>query len=184
MKLSAMLTLSAAAATLIFQPVSAETRSESVLGTVTYVETLTSNIVRKVPSDERVCRTEDVPIYGEASGGGEGNIGGLIVGGLIGSAIGNKLSDSNGGGAAGAVAGALLGHEASKKNQKKGEIVGYRQQEVCEVRRVVLEETTTRIDGYKVEVEVDNRIVTLNAKRPYEKGQRVELNKRTTYSLQ
>ena len=90
---------------------------------------------------------------------------------------------ATGGGAAGAVAGALLGAEASKKNAQKGEIVGYRRQEVCEVQRVVLEETIERIDGYKIEVELDNRIISLRTKRAYEKGQRVEISKQITYSL-
>ena len=159
----------------------AETRSESVLGTVTRVDVLTSNIIRKTPTDERVCNVQDVPIYETKQGSGD-NIGGLIVGGLIGSAIGNKLSDANGGGAAGAVAGALLGHEASKNKGEK-EIVGYRREEVCQVNRVVLEETIERIDGYRLEIEVDNRIITLESKREYEKGQRVEVAKRTSYSL-
>ena len=101
---------------------------------------------------------------------------------MIGSAIGNKLSDSNGGGAAGAVAGALLGREATKNKGSK-EIVGYRREEVCQVNRVILEETIERIDGYRLEVEVDNRIITLESDREYEKGQRVEIGKRTTYSL-
>ena len=159
----------------------AETRSESVLGTITRVDVLTSNIIRKTPTDERVCNVQDVPIYETKSGSGD-NIGGLIVGGLIGSAIGNKLSDANGGGAAGAVAGALLGHEASKNKGEK-EIVGYRREEVCQVNRVVLEETIERIDGYRLEIEIDNRIITLESKREYEKGQRVEVAKRTSYSL-
>ncbi|MGC6536039.1 MAG: hypothetical protein ACON44_01615 [Candidatus Puniceispirillaceae bacterium] len=182
MKLKSAISLTALLAGLTIQPVVAETRTESVLGTVTHVDVLTSNLIRKTPTDERICRDEEVPVYGEAKGGDDG-IGGLIVGGLIGSAIGNKLSDSNGGGAAGAVAGALLGREASKNNAGKGEIVGYRRQEVCEVKRVVLEETIERIDGYRLEIEIDNRIVTLTSKRPYEKGQRVEIAKRTTYSL-
>ena len=182
MKLKGLFVVSAFALCLSQSPAQAETRVETVLGTVTYVETLTSNIIRKTPTDERVCRTEDVPVYEEASNN-ESNLGGIIVGGLIGSAIGNKLSDANGGGAAGAVAGALLGAEASKNNAKKGEIVGYRRQEVCEVQRVVLEETIERIDGYKIEVELDNRIVSLRTKRAYEKGQRVEISKKITYSL-
>ena len=169
-----------AASIALAQPVAAETRTDSVLGTVTRVDVLTSNIIRKTPTDERVCEIQDVPVYEQASNG-EGNIGGLIVGGLIGSAIGNKLSDANGGGAAGAVAGALLGHEASKKGSK--EIVGYRREEVCKIQRVVLEETIERIDGYRIEVEVDNRIVTLESQKDYENGQRIELSKRTTYSL-
>ena len=182
MKFKGLFAVSALALSLSLSPAQAETRVETVLGTVTYVETLTSNIIRKTPTDERVCRTEDVPVYEQASGN-ESNLGGLIVGGLIGSAIGNKLSDANGGGAAGAVAGALLGAEASKKNAQKGEIVGYRRQEICEVQRVVLEETIERIDGYKIEVELDNRIVSLRTKRAYEKGQRVEISKKITYSL-
>ena len=178
-KFVAMITV--CAASMIAPQLLAETRSESVLGTVTRVDVLTSNIIRKTPTDERVCNVQDVPIYETKQGSGD-NIGGLIVGGLIGSAIGNKLSDANGGGAAGAVAGALLGHEASKNKGEK-EIVGYRREEVCQVKRVVLEETIERIDGYRLEIEVDNRIVTLESKREYEKGQRVEVAKRTSYSL-
>ena len=170
------------ATALLAQPSLAETRTESVLGTVTRVDVLTSNIIRKTPTDERVCNVQDVPVY-EKSSGGDGNIGGLIVGGLIGSAIGNKLSDANGGGAAGAVAGALLGHEASKNNGSK-KIVGYRREEVCNIQRVILEETIERIDGYRLEIEVDNRIITVESKRDYEKGQRVEVAKSTSYSLQ
>ena len=181
MKTKALILLAIGTAALVAQPSFAETRTESVLGTVTRVDTLTSNIIRKTPTDERVCNTQDVPIYEEAEGG-EGSIGGLLVGGLIGSAIGNKLSDANGGGAAGAVAGALLGHEASKNKGSK-KVVGYTREEVCSIQRVVLEETIERIDGYRLEVEIDNRIITLESKRDYEKGQRVEIAKRTTYSL-
>lgn len=181
MKYTKLVAISLCASALMVQPSLSETRTESVLGTVTRVDVLTSNIIRKTPSDERVCTIQDVPVYEESKGGGD-DIGGLIVGGLIGSAIGNKLSDSNGGGAAGAVAGALLGREATKNKGSK-EIVGYRREEVCQVNRVILEETIERIDGYRLEVEVDNRIITVESDREYEKGQRVEIGKRTTYSL-
>ena len=90
---------------------------------------LTSNIIRKTPTDERVCESK-MCLFMSKQAKGEGNIGGLIVGGLIGSAIGNKLSDSNGGGAAGAVAGALLVVKPQRKTSK--EIVGYRREEVCQ----------------------------------------------------
>ena len=69
----------------------------------------------------------------------------------------------------------------TKKGSK--EIVGYRREEVCKIQRIVLEETIERIDGYRIEVEVDNRIVTLESQKDYENGQRIELSKRTTYSL-
>ncbi|MGC6517235.1 MAG: hypothetical protein ACON49_04335 [Candidatus Puniceispirillaceae bacterium] len=181
MKNKAIATIALLSCAVMVPPALAETRTESVLGTVTRVDVLTSNIIRKTPTDERVCNVQDVPVYEEKGGSGD-DIGGLIVGGLIGSAIGNKLSDQNGAGAAGAVAGALLGREASKNKGGK-EIVGYRREEICQVNRVIVEETVERIDGYRLEIEVDNRIITLESKREYETGQRVEVAKRTTYGL-
>ena len=61
---------------------------------------------------------------------------------------------------------------------------------MCEVKRVVLEETVERIDGYRLEIEIDNRHcdtdikVSYSLRARYEKGQRVEAlyAKRTTYS--
>ena len=73
----------------------------------------------------------------------------MILGGLIGSAVGNKLSDSNGAGSAGAVAGALLGRERAKQTAKAGDIVGYRQQEICQTNRIVEEEVIEKIVGYR-----------------------------------
>ena len=90
----------------------AETRIETVVGTVVDTITLTSTYIRKTPTDQRNCRTEDVPIYAESEGNSE--LGSMIIGGLIGSAVGNKLSDNNGAGAAGTVAGAIFGREHAK----------------------------------------------------------------------
>ncbi len=85
----------------------AESRIETVVGTVVDTITLTSTYIRKTPTYPRNCRTEDVPIYAESEGNSE--LGSMIIGGLIGSAVGNKFSDNNGAGAAGTVAGAILG---------------------------------------------------------------------------
>ena len=63
--------------------------------------------------------------------------------------------------AAGAVAGALLGRSQANKNAKVREIVGYRQQEVCQTKRVVLEEVVEKVVGYRVQVEADGRILNL-----------------------
>ena len=90
----------------------AETRIETVVGTVVDTITLTSTFIRKTPTDQRNCLTEDVPIYAESEGNSD--LGSMIIGGLIGSAVGNKFSDNDGAGAAGTVAGAILGREHSK----------------------------------------------------------------------
>jgi hypothetical protein len=131
----------------------AETRIDSVLGTVTKVDTLTSSFVRKTPTNEKQCEIKDVPIYAEGKESNE--IGSMLLGGLLGSAIGNKLSD----------------------------IIGYRQQEVCTTQRVVLEEIVEKITGYRVQIEADDRILMMEHPRPLTVGERVEIRKSVTYSI-
>jgi uncharacterized protein YcfJ len=160
----------------------AETRVETVLGTVTKSDPIRSSYVRKTPKDERVCRTEDVPIYGESQSG-QSDLGAMIVGGLIGSAIGNKLSDNEGAGAAGTVAGAILGREHAKNSTGKGEIVGYRQQNVCETRTIMTEQTVEEITGYRNTIEIDNKIIVLESERPLAPNERVEIMRQITYTL-
>lgn len=162
-------------------PALSETRIETVLGTVTKVDTLTSTYTVKTPKDERICEIRDVPIYSEGQKSDE--LGSMIIGGLLGSAVGNKLSDNNGAGAAGAVAGALLGRSQANKNAKSGEIVGYRQQESCETKRVILEEVRSKITGYRVQIEADGRILNLETSSPLGLNDRVELRKQVSYSL-
>ncbi len=143
-----------------------------------------TSYIRKTPKDERICQTQDVPVYGETAGNNESDLGAMIIGGVIGSAIGNKTSDNEGAGAAGAVVGALLGREHAKKNQGGGQqIIGYRQQEVCNIRTVMTEQTVEEITGYRVRIEVDGKIISLESKRPRNLGERVEINRKTTYSL-
>ena len=162
----------------------AETRIETVIGTVSGADPIRTSYIRKTPKDERVCQTQDVPVYGEAAGNNESDLGAMIIGGVIGSAIGNKTSDNEGAGAAGAVVGALLGREHAKKNQGGGQqIIGYRQQEVCNIRTVMTEQTVEEITGYRVRIEIDGKIISLESKRPRNMGERIEVNRKTTYSL-
>ena len=161
----------------------AETRTETVLGTVSGADPIRTSYIRKTPTDERVCQTQDVPVYGETAGTGESDLGAMIIGGVIGSAIGNKTSDNDGAGAAGAVVGALLGREHAKKNQGGQKVIGYRQQEVCNIRTVMMEQTVEEITGYRLRIEVDGRIISLESQNPRATGERVEINRRTTYSL-
>ena len=168
-------------------PATSETRIETVLGTVTNSDPIRTSYIRKTPSDERVCETQDVPVYGQASAGNKNensDLGAMIIGGVIGSAIGNKTSDQEGAGAAGAVVGALLGREhAKKKNQGGQQIIGYRQREVCNVRTVMIEETIQEITGYRTRIEVDNRIITVETNNSLSPNERIELTRQTTYSL-
>lgn len=185
--LGAMLATVATAGTLAFAPLTAaaETRVETVIGTVTRSDPIMASYIRKTPSDQRVCETQDVPVYGEANAGNNGSdLGAMIIGGVLGSAIGNKASDNEGAGAAGAVVGAILGREHAKKNQSGGQkVIGYRQQEVCNVRKVMIEETVEEVTGYRHRIEVDNRIITIESNRPLADGERIEITRKTSYSL-
>ena len=81
------------------------------------------------------------------------------------------------------MAGALLGRSQANKNAKSGEIVGYRQQESCETKRVILEEVRSKITGYRVQIEADGRILNLETSSPLGLNDRVELRKQVSYSL-
>lgn len=184
---TAILAAIAATGAMAAMPVTAETRIETVIGTVTSSDPIRTSYIRKTPSDEKVCETQQVPIYGQASasGGENSDLGAMIIGGVIGSAIGNKASDNDGAGAAGAVVGAILGREhAKKKNQQPSQqIVGYRDQQVCNVRTVMIEETIQEITGYRHRIEVDNKIITIETSTPLGANERVEISRTTTYSL-
>ena len=159
----------------------AETRVETVVGTVVDTITLTSKYVRKTPSDQRTCRTEDVPIYAQQERSSD--LGSMIIGGLIGSAVGNKISNNDGAGAAGTVAGALIGREHAKQNPKNGRVIGYKKQELCSVSTVMLEENVSEVTGYRNHIEVDGKIIKLESKSPLIVGARVEVLRTTNYSL-
>ena len=186
-RLKAAIAATLATGAVAIVPASAETRIETVLGTVTKSDPIRTSYIRKTPSDEEVCETQEVPVYGQVSAGSNNNnsdLGAMIIGGVIGSAIGNKTSDQEGAGAAGAVVGALLGREhAKKKNQGGQQIIGYRQQEVCNVRTVMIEETIQEVTGYRTRIEVDNRIITVETNNSLSPNERVELTRQTTYSL-
>lgn len=167
-----------------FSAMAASTTSvDSVTGRVNYVDTLTSSFVQQNPVTERVCRVQDVPIY--AQGGQQTDeLGSMIIGGLIGSAVGNGLTSKDGAGTAGAVAGALIGRNAAKQqNNANQQIIGYRQENVCENITTVREERIETITGYRLNVTVDGKRITVDSNTPYNSGDTIVLTRKTTYSL-
>ena len=162
----------------------AETRIETIIGTVSGAEPIIESYVRNNPVDEQVCEIQNIPVYGTAEAAEPGSdLGAMIFGGLIGSAIGNKTSDAEGAGAAGAVVGAILGREHAKNNQGGETVVGYRQEEVCSIRTVMMEQQIEEITGYRVRIEVDNKIISLETQENFTVGNRVEITRQTNYRL-
>ena len=76
-----------------------------------------------------------------------------------------------------------MGRQHAKNSTQQGNIVGYRQQEVCQTKRVMLEEEVTKITGYRLQVEADGRILSLEDPNPANVGDRVEIRKQVNYSL-
>ena len=162
----------------------AETRIETVIGTVTGAEPIITSYTRNTPVDEQVCELQNIPVYGTAEAAESGSdLGAMIIGGLIGSAIGNKTSDDEGAGAAGAVVGAILAREHAKNNQGGETVIGYRQEEVCSIRTVMMEQQIEEVAGYRVQIEVDNKIISFEIQEKPTVGSRIEINRQTTYSL-
>jgi uncharacterized protein YcfJ len=173
-----------ALATLPGQAMADQTAIRTMTGTVNNVEILTSTYIRKTPVSERVCKIEDVPIYGQNQNSGEGTeLGSMIIGGLIGSAVGNQLTDADGAGTFGAVTGAILGREHNKNKQKSSNIVGYRQEEVCTIEKSTREERVEEITGYRLTIDVNDEVVTLKSSQRYDVGDLINIRTRTTYSL-
>ena len=161
-----------------------QTAIRTMTGTVNNVEILTSTYIRKTPVSERVCKIEDVPIYGQNQNSGEDTeLGSMIIGGLIGSAVGNQLTDADGAGTFGAVTGAILGREHNKNKQKSSNIVGYRQEEVCTIEKSTREERVEEVTGYRLTIDVNDEVVTLKSSQRYDVGDLINIRTRTTYSL-
>jgi uncharacterized protein YcfJ len=170
-----------ALATLPGQAMADQTAIRTMTGTVNNVEILTSTYIRKTPVSERVCKIEDVPIYGQNQNSGEDTeLGSMIIGGLIGSAVGNQLTDADGAGTFGAVTGAILGREHNKNKQKSSNIVGYRQEEVCTIEKSTREERVEEVTGYRLTIDVNDEVVTLKSSQRYDVGDLINIRTRTT----
>ena len=155
--------------------------TETNIGIVTDVSAITRDYTRRTPSQKEICRTHDVPVYGSNKGGNE--IGGLIIGGLLGSAAGNQLTGADGAGTLGAVAGALIGRDVAKNKTTTNEIVGYRQENICETQTVYTSETIQEVTGYRLTVSIDGQEFDFKSKKPYDIGDDIFVRTRTTYSL-
>ena len=81
------------------------------------------------PHTERVCRTVEVPVYGQADDTTDGTILGAIAGGILGNQVG-KGNGKTAATALGAVIGSQVGRNIDAQNGNN--VVGYRQEERCE----------------------------------------------------
>jgi len=117
---------------------------------------------------QRVCRTENVPVYGKVKGSGATGLevlGGAIIGGLFGKA----LTDKDEGAAAGAVVGGVVAAEAGRADRT--EIVGYTQKEVCSTQYVDRVENV--LDNYTIYYEWQGQYGSTVVDKRYRIGDKV-----------
>ena len=154
-----------------------KTNFYQVTGSVSSIEVLKTYNTQKIPRDEKRCSIQRVPINKEANKFGADN----FIGALIGGAIGNRLGE--GGGKSGATAlGALIGSEVVRSDKATAN-QNFVEKEVCRIQKVIHTETTERISGYKLIVDVDGETISFNSNRSYNPGDLITLTKKVSYSL-
>lgn len=117
---------------------------------------------------QKVCREENVPVYGKVKGDGATGLevlGGAIIGGLFGKA----LTDKNEGAAAGAVVGGVVAAEAGRTD--KTEIVGYQQKTTCSTQYIERKETI--VDNYTIYYHWNEQYGSTVVDRKYRIGDKV-----------
>ena len=157
----------------------AKTKIVNTSGFVQSVEILKKYVTQQIPKREKVCEIKRVPANGSAAGFGADN----LIGALIGGAIGNKIGQ--GGGKQGSTAiGALIGSEVVRSNKQahanNGQFV---EKEICRLQRIVHTETIEQISGYRLTVEVDGDLITINSNRSYNPGDTISIRKEIRYSI-
>ena len=165
--------------TLVFLTSNAYSKTNfyQVTGSVSSVEVLKTYSTQKVPKDEKRCSIQRVPINQDANKFGADN----FIGALIGGAIGNRLGE--GGGKSGATAlGALIGSEVVRSD-KAAANQNFVEKEVCRVQKVIHTETTERVSGYKLIINIDGETISLNSNKSYNPGDLISLTKKVSYSL-
>ena len=156
-----------------------ETKTVQTTGFVHSVEVLKKIITKQVPKREKICEIKRVPVDRADQKFGADN----LIGALIGGAIGNQLG--KGGGKQGSTAiGALIGSEMVRKDKTARASNGsFVEKEICRLQRIVHTETLEQIYGYKLSIEIDGELMTMQSNRSYNPGDTISIRKQIIYSI-
>ena len=148
-------------------------------GYVKSVEVLKKYVTQNIPKKEKICEIKRVPVQKASRGFSADN----LIGALIGGAIGNKLGE--GGGKSGSTAiGALIGSEIVRSDkQARADNNQFIEKEVCRIQNITYTETSEKITGYKLNVDVDGQIIQFRSNKSYNPGDAVSIRKEISYFL-
>ena len=157
----------------------AEKKIVKTSGFIQSVEVLKKYVTQQIPRKEKVCEIKRVPTNRTSQGFGADN----LIGALIGGAIGNKIGQ--GGGKQGSTAiGALIGSEAVRShNQAHANNDSFVEKEICRLQKIVHTETIEQISGYRLTIEIDGDLITINSNRSYNPGDNISIRKEVKYSI-
>jgi uncharacterized protein YcfJ len=146
----------------------ASTASANEFATITKITPNYQNV--SVPQYRTDCKIVEVPIYG---GRKQASTADAFVGAIIGGAIGNQFGGGSGKDAA-TVLGAIVGADVANKKGSQEQIIGYRQEQVCQ--NVTFYETQEELKNYTIRYEwrgIVGKTVTYNN---YRVGDRIPVD--------
>ena len=146
----------------------ASTASANEFATITKITPNYQNV--SVPQYRTDCKIVEVPIYG---GRKQASTADAFVGAIIGGAIGNQFGGGSGKDAA-TVLGAIVGADVANKKGSQEQIIGYRQEQVCQ--NVTFYETQEELKNYTIRYEwrgIVGKTVTYNK---YRVGDRIPVD--------
>ena len=148
-------------------------------GYIESVEVLKKYVTENIPKKEKICEIKRVPVQKASRGFSADN----LIGALIGGAIGNKLGE--GGGKSGSTAiGALIGSEIVRSDkQARADNNQFVEKEVCRIQNITYTETSEKITGYKLNVNVDGQIIEFRSNKSYNPGDTISVRKEISYFL-
>ena len=145
----------------------ASTASANEFATITKITPNYQNI--SVPQYRTDCKIVEVPIYG---GRKQASTADAFVGAIIGGAIGNQFGGGSGKDAA-TVLGAIVGADVANKKGSQEQIIGYRQEQVCQ--NVTFYETQEELKNYTIRYEWNGLVGKTVTYNNYRVGDRLPI---------
>ena len=140
----------------LFLTTSVQAGSNVVMGKVTNVKPVYTQIVKRTP--HQVCRQVQVPVYGD---NGQ-NAGNAILGAIIGGVVGNQFGKGDGNKAATALGAAIGAVKGSQSGQNKS-IVGYQMVNQCHTEHT--NSTQNIVNEYDITYLVNGTYITMRVNK-------------------
>jgi uncharacterized protein YcfJ len=118
--------------------------ASELYATVTQVEPNYETIIQYTPV--KICKEEQVPVYGSSSQG-QSDAGNVLLGMILGGVSGKVITGEDGGAAVGAIAGGLIGANNNNNNTSR-RIVGYQTVQSCKMENK--QSNSTELKNYKI----------------------------------